>query len=34
MEWNDIDEKTKGLGNKSVPGPLCPAQIPRELPWA
>jgi hypothetical protein len=29
--WNDIDRKTEELGEKPVPVPLCPQQIPHGL---
>jgi len=30
---NDTDRKTKVLGGKPVPVPLCPLQIPCKLAW-
>jgi hypothetical protein len=30
--WNDIDRKTKGLGEKPVLVSLCPPQIPLDWP--
>jgi hypothetical protein len=31
--WNDIDGKTKELGEKPIIVPLCPPQVPHGLPW-
>jgi hypothetical protein len=33
QRWNDIDREKQGLGEKPVPVPLCPPQIPYALPW-
>jgi hypothetical protein len=34
QRWNDTDRgKTEGLGEKPVPVPLCPPQIPHGLTW-
>jgi hypothetical protein len=32
--WNDTDRKTKELGEKPVPVPLCPPHMPHGLIWA
>jgi hypothetical protein len=31
--WNDTDRKTKVLGGKPIPVPLCPLQVPHGLAW-
>jgi hypothetical protein len=31
--WNATKGKNAVMGEKSFPVPLCPPQIPHELPW-